>query len=268
MKNFDDIISQAKRAGGRRVAIAGPSDGNLQKAVAIARETGLADCKAYDQTESAVAAVRAGDADLLLKGGVETKTFMGAILDKQDGLRSEKLVSHIAVLEVRGRLILVTDSGICLAPTLEDKVEIIRNAIPLAGRLGMIPAKVAILAAVEKPNPKMPETLDAEKLARMDIPGCVIQGPLAVDNAMSVEAARAKGVSGPVAGQADVLIVPSVLVGNIFCKGIMYSSDCRFGGVVAGTTRPAAFLSRADTVETKLNTIALGILMTQENRNG
>ena len=112
----------------------------------------------------------------------------------------------------------------------------------------------------------MPETVDAAALSRMNLPGCVVQGPLAVDNAVSEEAARTKGITGPVAGRADILLVPSVVCGNIFLKGIMYFSDCRFGGCVAGTSKPVTFLSRADTAETKFHTIALGILLSESNK--
>jgi phosphate butyryltransferase len=213
---------------------------------------------------SAVRTVRDGRMQVLMKGSVDTKAFMGAILDRDEGLRCGRLISHVAVVEAGGRLILITDGGICLEPTLEDKIDILRNVAPVARSLGMDPAQVAVLAAVEKVDPKMPETLDAQKLAAMGIPGLVIRGPLAVDGAVSDTAARAKGLSGPVVGKADVLLVPSVLVGNIFAKGIMYFADCRFGGVVAGTSHPVCFLSRADTADTKLNTMALGVLMCRE----
>lgn len=270
MNSFDDILAEARRHGPKIVAVAGDPGDELGEAAGLAQQQGIATCRPYPTALVAAAAVRRGEADLLIKGMVDTKDFMAAVLDKEQGLRSGRLISHVAVLEVRGRLRLVTDSGICLAPTFEDKIEIIRNALPLAHRLGMRPARVAVLAAVEKVNPKMPETVEAAELAKLDLPGCVIQGPLAVDNAISAEAARIKGVTGPVAGQADILLVPSVLVGNIFCKGIMYCADCRFGGIVAGTTRPVAFLSRADTAATKLNTIALGVMMcqTQEQPHG
>ncbi len=188
---------------------------------------------------------------------------MRAVLDRETGLRSGKLLTHVAVVEVSGRILLITDGGIVLNPTLDEKVEIIANAIPIANRLGFAEPKVAVLAAVEKENPKMPETVDAAALSRMDLPGCIVQGPLAVDNAVSQAAADAKGIEGPVAGRADILLVPSVLVGNIFAKGIMYFADSRFGGVVAGTSKPVVLLSRSDTAETKLNTIALGVFLSE-----
>jgi len=260
MKSFADIIIAARALGPKRMAVAGTPDPELQQAIAMADTQGIACAEIFADPLAAAAAVRSGAADLLMKGEVDTKMFMGAVLDKDCGLRSGRLISHITVIEALGRIMLVTDGGINLNPTLEEKAEIIRNALPLAAKLGMGRPRVAVLAAVEKVNPKMPETIDAEALAKLNIPGCVVQGPLAVDNAVSLEAARLKGISGEVAGRADILLVPSVLVGNIFAKGIMYFSAAKFGGVVAGTSRPVAFLSRADTAETKLNTIALGVI--------
>ncbi|MCP4375331.1 MAG: phosphate butyryltransferase, partial [bacterium] len=157
----------------------------------------------------AVATVRTGRADVLIKGSLDTKAFMRAVLDRENGLRTGSLISHVAVLEVAGRLFIVTDSGICANPTLDEKVEILKNALPVAHRLGFECPKVAVLAMTETVNPKMPETLDADALSKMDIHGCMVQGPLALDLAVSKHAAEAKGVTGPVAGQADILLVPS-----------------------------------------------------------
>ena len=187
------------------------------------------------------------------------------MLDKESGLGTGQLISHVIVMEALGRLWLITDSGICPNPTLEEKARIILNAVPIARALGIDHPKVAVLAAIEKENPRMPETVDAVALSKMDLPGCVVQGPLAVDNAVSEEAARTKGISGPVAGRADILLVPSVVCGNIMVKGIMYFSTNRFGGCVAGTSRPVAFLSRSDTAQTKLHTIALVVMLSQTN---
>lgn len=261
MKNFSEIVEEAKRRGVRKIAIAGIPDSELLGALEKAKNEKLAESLVFNDAAKAALAVRKGEADILMKGNVDTKIFMGAVLDKDNGLRSGKLISHIAVIEAFGRLILITDGGICLQPTREEKVEIIKNALPIARALGIETPKVAILAAVEKVNPKMPETVDADEITKAGIPGCLIQGPLAVDNAISPDAARTKGISGPVVGQADILLVPSVLVGNIFAKGIMYFSQCAYGGIVAGTSRPVAFLSRSDTMEIKFNTISLSCLI-------
>lgn len=268
MNSFDEIIAAARKTGPRRLAVAGPSNEELADALVQASEQGIAEPVIFETAPAAVAAVRTGQADALMKGAVDTATFMQAVLDRASGLRSGRLVSHVAVLEAFGRLILITDGGIVLNPTLADKAKIIANAVAVANGLGIATPKVAVLAAVEKENPKMPETVDAAALSRMNLPGCIVQGPLAVDNAVSVEAARAKGIEGPVAGRADILLAPSVLVGNIFAKGIMYFAGGRFGGIVAGTTRPVMFLSRSDTAATKLDTIALGMLLSQGAAHG
>jgi phosphate butyryltransferase len=264
MKSFEEIIKAAAEVGPKKVALAGEPDEALGEAIERAGELGMAECTVYADAVEAVRVVRDGDADVLMKGSVSTCRFMGAVLDKEQGLCAGSLMSHIAVVEVKGRLLLITDGGICLNPGLEEKIQILKNAVPVARMLGMAPAKVAVLAAVEKVNQKMPETVDAEQLMKADIPGLVVQGPLAVDNAVSMEAAKAKNVKGPVAGQAEILLVPSVLVGNIFAKGIMYFADSKFGGIVAGASRPVCFLSRADTADNKLNTLALGVLMSKE----
>jgi phosphate butyryltransferase len=261
MKTFAEIIAAARKIGPKRLAIAGPPNEELVDALAQAQADGIATAVPFDDAPAAVAAVRDGRADALMKGSVATQTFMKAVLDRENGLRAGGLLSHVAVVEALGRLILITDGGIVLNPTLEEKATIITNAVAVARAMGIETPKVAVLAAVEKENPKMPETVDAAALSRMNLPGCVVQGPLAVDNAVSPEAASAKGIGGPVAGRADILIVPSVLVGNIFAKGIMYFAHSKFGGVVAGAARPVMFLSRADTAEAKLNTIALGVLL-------
>ena len=263
MKSFDEIFAAARKMGPKRLAVAGPPNEELIDALAQAKSDGIAEALSFADAPAAVAAVKDGRADALMKGSVDTPTFMQAVLDREKGLRSGNLLSHVAVVEAMGRLLLITDGGIVLNPTLEEKAKIIANAVVIAKGLGIEMPKVAVLAAVEKENPKMPETVDAGALSRMTWSGCVVQGPLAVDNAVSLEAAKAKGIAGPVAGRADILLVPSVLVGNIFAKGIMYFAECRFGGVVAGTTRPVMFLSRSDTAEAKLNTIALGVLLSE-----
>lgn len=261
MTSFEDILLMAAEMGPKTIAVAGPVNDELYEALEVARARDMAVAREYANPAEAVAAVRAGDAEVLLKGGVDTGEFMRAVLDAERGLRSGKLISHILVLQAFGRLMLITDGGIVMTPSLEQKAEIIRNALPIAHRLGIRRPRIAVLTASEKVNPRMPETLHAAELSKMDFGDCVVEGPLAVDLAVSPEAARAKGVFGEVAGRADVLLVPSVLVGNIFAKGIMYFGGCRGGGIVAGTSHPVTFLSRSDTAETKLNTIALGILM-------
>jgi len=264
MKTFKEIIARAAQIGPKKVAVAGLPHEELQEALQKAKALNIAVSEAFEDAARAVASVRSGECDMLIKGTIDTKAFMKAILDKENGLCTGRLISHIAIFEAMGRLLLVTDGGICIQPSLEDKVEILKNAVKIAHGLGIETPNVAVLAAIEKVNSKMPETVDAEKLSRMDIPGCRIQGPLAVDNAISVDAAKMKGIEGPVAGQADILLVPSVLVGNIFAKGIMYFGHCAFGGIVAGTSKPAAFLSRSDSIPTRINTLALTSVLSEQ----
>jgi phosphate butyryltransferase len=261
MKSFDEIIERAKSLGPKRLAVAGEPGEEFKQALKKAEADGLAYADIKDTASHAVANVTSGVADILIKGGVDTPSFMRAVLDRERGLRSGKLLSHVTVVEGLGRLFLITDGGICMNPTKDEKVSIIENALPIANAIGIAVPKVALLAAVEKVNPKMPETVDAAEIAAQGVDGCLVQGPLAVDNAVDPRAAQAKGIDGPVAGHADILVVPSVLVGNIFAKGIMYFAASRFGGLVAGASKPVVFLSRSDTAETKYNTIALGILL-------
>ena len=265
MKSFDEIMDRAAERGPRLLAVAGQVGPELEDALDQAASADLARCEPFEDSAAAVAAVHSGAAHALLKGNVKTSDFMRAILDKDNGLRSGKLISHVAVVEAFGRLILITDGGVCLNPTLDEKVEIIKNALLVAGKLCLAHPKVAVLAATEVVSTRMPETVDAEALAAMNIPGCAVQGPMAVDSAVDEHAARIKGVGGPVAGRADILLVPSVLVGNVFAKGIMYFAQSRFGGILSGTARPVAMLSRSDTVQTHLNTIALAVLASQED---
>jgi phosphate butyryltransferase len=296
LRSFGEVRTAAAAGGPRRLAVAGAADPDLLLGLARARELGLiepvavgapaeitaaasssgVDVSGWEvvdvatEAESALAAaelVRSGGADVLIKGNTSTAVFMRAVLDADRGLRGETLMSHVFVTESArlGRLLLVTDGGINISPSLEEKAQIVRNALPLANALGIDEPRVAVLAAVEKVNPKMPETVDAAELVEMnrrgEITGCVVAGPYAVDNAISSEAAAKKGIDGPVAGRADMILVPSVLVGNTFCKGIAYFAGEPCGGYVCGATAPVVFLSRADEVETRVNSIALGVLM-------
>ena len=303
-RDFQAIRERARSLGPRRVAVAGGADDELLRSLAEARRSGLAlptvvgDSDRVNRTirdaglspadflvvgaadEASVAPlaaglVRNGQSDILMKGTVDTASFMRAVLDKDNGLRGAGLMSHVFVAASRrlGRLFLVTDGGINIAPSLEDKARIVANALPLARALGAgDEPRVAALCAVEKPNPKMPETLDAVELVRMnragDLPGCVVGGPLALDNCVSAEAAARKGISDPVAGRADVILVPSVVVGNAACKAILYFAGDECGGYVAGAAAPVVFLSRADDAATRLNSIALGVLMAATGQSG
>jgi len=292
LKSFAEIHERVKGAGRRRLAVLGAAHPHTLEAVSQAHRAGLVDALLFgpaDEIKSAakkagvdlspfevrdvtgdaeiaaaaVTAVRNGDAAMLMKGSVATGAALKAVLDKENGLRSGKLLSHIACLEVPGhdRLIWVTDGGMNIRPDQPTKAEILSNAVNTLRRLGYERPNVAVLAAVEEVNPDMPETLDAAALAQMGERGqfgaCEVDGPLALDLAVDAEAARVKGVTGPVAGKADVFLVPDIHTGNIFAKGLIYLGGAKVGGMVAGATAPVVLLSRADTTETKLNSIAL-----------
>ena len=263
MKSFADVLAATQRVGPKKIAIAGEPNDELADALARAAGMGIGEAVIFDSANTAAVAVRDGEADVLMKGSVDTPSFMKAVLDKDNDFRTGRLINHVFVFEAFDRLMLLTDAGICIAPDLDDKVEIIRNIIPVARRLGIETPKVAVLAAIEKVNPKMPTTVDAAELSKMDIPGCHVQGPLALDLAISPAAAETKGIPGPVAGQADVLLMPNVETGNILAKALMYMCDSASGGMVSGTKRPVTFSSRSDSADTKLNTIALGVLMSE-----
>ena len=266
LRNFDEIRERARELGPKRVAVAGGEGGPLAESLEKAEKLGLATAEIAPGPVEAVELVRSGRCDILMKGATDTGTFMKAVLDADHGLRGPGLMSHVFVTASRrlDRLLLVTDGGINLNPSLADKARIISNALPVARALGCEKPLVAVLAATEKVNSKMPETADAAELVEMnrrgEITGCTVAGPYAVDIAVSARAAARKGVSGLVAGRAEIILVPSVLVGNTFCKGITYLAGESCGGCVAGAAAPVVFLSRADDVETRLNSIALGVL--------
>jgi len=212
----------------------------------------------------AVELVRAGRADLILKGKGSSADLMRAVLDKENGLRTGSVLSDVLAVETPDRVILLTDGGINLYPELKEKVSIIENAVVVAHKLGNPRPKVAVLCAVEVVNPKMPCTVDAAILAQMNqrgqIRGCVVEGPLALDNAISPEAARIKGIGGEVAGDADILVVPNIEGGNFMGKAFTYYCKWRVAHVVVGSRVPVLIPSRADDAETKMLSMLLGIL--------
>ncbi|HCM18517.1 MAG TPA: phosphate butyryltransferase [Firmicutes bacterium] len=215
----------------------------------------------------AVTMVSSGEAHLLMKGLVATADLLRAVLDKEHGLRTGRLLSHVGLLQAEGydRLFYLTDGGMNIAPTLVQKVDIINNAVDMAHLLDNPQPKVACLAAVEVVNPDMPATLDAAALTMMSqrgqFKGCAVDGPLALDNAVSVEASRHKGISSPAAGQADILMVPEIESGNVIYKAMVYFGNVKSAGVIVGARTPIVLTSRADTPECKLNSMAVAVLM-------
>jgi phosphate butyryltransferase len=223
---------------------------------------------------AACEAVRSGAAQILMKGNIHTDDFLRAVLDRDAGLRTDSIMSHVFVLETtaRGKLTLVTDGAMIIAPDLEGKAEIILNAVYLANALGIEDPKVGILAATEQVNPKMPATLDAAALHAMEhrnqFPTCTVDGPLALDNAVSPEAARIKKIPGEVAGNCDILVCPGIEAGNILAKSFSFLAGGRVAGVLVGASAPVVLTSRADNAEAKFYSIATAVLMSSMQRAG
>lgn len=216
---------------------------------------------------AAVELVRTRRAALLMKGSLHTDELMGAVLKGDSGLRTERRISHAYVMDVPlyPRPLMITDGAINITPTLDDKADIVRNAIDLAHAIGIEVPKVAILAAVETVNSKMPTTLDAAALCKMadrgQITGGVLDGPLAFDNAISEEAARDKGIVSPVAGRADILLMPDLEAGNMVAKQLTFLAGADAAAVVLGARVPIVLTSRADSRRTRVASAALAVLL-------
>jgi phosphotransacetylase/acyl dehydratase len=226
----------------------------------------------HDAAIQAVALARAGEVEALMKGSLHSDELMAAVVPSATGLRTARRISHAFVLDVPAypRPLMVTDAAINIEPKLRDKVDIVQNAIDLAHVLGLAQPKVAILAAVETVNPDMPSTLDAAALCKMadrgQITGGLLDGPLAFDNAISPEAAKTKKIVSPVAGQADILIVPDLESGNMVAKQLTYLAGADSAGIVLGTRVPIVLTSRADNVRSRLASVAVMALVAHARR--
>ncbi len=220
----------------------------------------------------AVALAAAGQVEALMKGSLHTDELMAAVVASAGGLRTKRRVSHCFLLQTPHypRPFIVTDAAINLAPTLEQKADIVRNAIDLAHAIGVEAPKVAILAAVETVSPSMPATLDAAALCKMadrgQITGGLLDGPLAFDNAVSPAAARTKGITSPVAGQADILVVPDLESGNMLAKQLMYMGEAASAGIVMGAKVPVILTSRADSRDARIASCAIALLLAHRYR--
>ncbi|NTW95634.1 MAG: bifunctional enoyl-CoA hydratase/phosphate acetyltransferase [Erysipelotrichaceae bacterium] len=219
--------------------------------------------------EVAVKLVSSHQADLLMKGLVDTSILLKAVLNKEWGLRTDHLLSHVTVFSIPGyeKAFLMSDGAMNIAPNVQDKKQIIENCIPVTKALGIINPKVAVICAVEKVNPKMQATLDADELSQLqkagEILGCEVDGPIAFDGAISVEAAHHKGMTSPNAGKADILLMPNIESGNILYKTITYFAKGTVACVISGAAAPIVLTSRSDSDEAKFNSILLAILMAQ-----
>ena len=226
----------------------------------------------HDSAALAVSLVRTGDAEALMKGSLHTDELMSEVVSRANGMRTSRRISHVFLMNVPTyhRPLLITDAAINIAPTLEDKMHIVQNAIDLAHIIGIPEPKVAILSAVETVNPKIQSTLDAAALCKMadrgQIRGGILDGPLAFDNAVSIVAAKTKGIKSAVAGHAEILVVPDLESGNMVAKQLEYLANALTAGVVLGTTAPIVLTSRADSAETRTASCVIAALIAHANR--
>jgi phosphate acetyltransferase len=226
----------------------------------------------HESAAKAVALVRQGEAELLMKGSLHSDEVLGAVVARESGLRTARRISHVFIMDVPTyhKVLLVTDAAINISPTLEDKVDICQNAIDLAVTLGVATPKVAILAAVETVNSKMPATIDAAALCKMADRGQIthglLDGPLAFDNAISKEAAQIKGIRSEVAGDPDILLAPDLEAGNILAKQLTFLANADCAGIVLGARVPIILTSRADSVRARSASCAVAMLVAHARR--
>lgn len=293
INNFDQLLETAKTRKKMMLSVAAAQDTEVLQAVEDARNLGLIDgilvgdaekikalsdgfnfdLKNYEvidvkdmnqSARTAVGLVSSGKADFLMKGIIGTADLLRAVLDREIGLRTNNLLSHVMVYSVLTyhKLLLLTDGGMVTYPDLQQKIQIIQNAVKVAKALGISPVKVAPLGAVEMVNTDMQATVDAALLTMMNqrgqIKDCIIDGPLALDNAISAEAAKHKGINSPIAGETDILLVPNIESGNLLGKSLTYFAKAKSAGVIMGAKSPVVLVSRSDTHESKLYSIALG----------
>lgn len=297
--SFNELISHVKGCGKKTVSVAVAEDEAVLEAVHAARKQGIADAilvgdeekirtiakglhidpdeyriiNEPDHTQAARTAVKLthdGVADMYMKGLLDTRGFLKSVLDKEVGLRTGKPLSHVAVFEVEGirQLLFLSDVAFMTYPTLEDKVHIIENTVAVCHACGIENPKVAPLAAVEVVNPKMPVTVEAAELTRMNeegkITGCIVDGPLSLDIAIDPEAAAHKGATGrKIAGDADVLLFPDIHAGNLVYKCLVHTAKVENGCILTGTKVPVILASRSDSFQTKVNSIALAAVVAE-----
>jgi phosphate acetyltransferase len=247
---------------------------------AVAAQFGidLSGCELVDaphsagSAETAVRLAREGRAEMLMKGSLHTDELMAAVVKRETGLRTGRRVSHCFVMDVPAidRVVIITDAAVNIFPTLQDKADIVQNAIDLAHALGLAQPRVAILSAMETINPQVPSTIEAAALCKMaergQISGGVLDGPLALDNAIDLGAAQIKKIRSPVAGQADILVVPDLEAGNMLAKSLSFMADADAAGIVLGARVPVILTSRADSVQTRLASCAVAALFAQARR--
>lgn len=304
-QGFDEIIEKVKTCGRKKIAVAAAQDSAVLEAVKEASAQGIADAvlvgdetkireiaasmqmdlsdyRIIDEPDMVQASLKAvklahdGEVDMYMKGLIDSKNFLKSVLDKEVGLRTGGPLSHTCVFEIPGidRLLFLTDVAFMTYPTLEDKVNIIKNTVPVCYACGVEMPKVAPLAAVEVVNPKMPVTVEAAELTRLceegQLPGCIVDGPLSLDLAIDAEAAKHKGATGrKIQGDADILLFPDIHAGNLVYKAIVHMvPGVKNGCILTGTKVPVILTSRSDTFETKVNSIALAAVVAEELKKG
>jgi phosphotransacetylase len=268
---------EAARAGLIVPILVGPAEKIAETAKSAGLDLGdleiVDTAHSVDSAKQAVALVRQGRAEVLMKGSLHTDELMSAIVSREGGLRTGRRISHVFVMDVPTyhKVLIVTDAAINIAPTLEDKVDICQNAIDLAVSLGLEKPKVAILCAVETVNSKMQATLDAAALCKMaergQIKGGIIDGPLAFDNAISKQAAETKGIKSIVAGDPDILVAPDLEAGNILAKQLSFLANADSAGLVLGARVPVILTSRADSVRSRIASCAVAKLVAHARRS-
>ncbi|MTI69140.1 MAG: phosphate butyryltransferase [Firmicutes bacterium] len=296
IRGFKDVLNLAKSKGPKTVSVAVAQDrevlsavkeandlniaeailvGDKEKIVKIAKDIDM-DIEKFEivdkkdlkeASEKAVELVSSGKADMVMKGLVDTSIILKAVLNDDFGLKTGKVLSHVAAfdLERYEKILLLTDAAMNIAPNLKQKKQIVENAVYVARSLDIEEPKVAVVCAKEKVNPKMPDTVDAKDLEEMnkngEIKDCLVGGPFALDNAISLEAAKHKGIEHDVAGKSDILLMPDIEAGNVLYKALVFLAGADNAGVIVGAKAPVVLTSRADSDAAKLNSIALGALM-------
>ena len=301
IQNFDQLLEAAAKIHGKRIVVIYPTNEETLSAVTQARKKNLADFilvgdeniiqkKLSGEVSSGIEIIhepdvnralqksidliREGRGAILMKGGIDTGTMMKVVLHEESGIRTGRLLSDVFIFEYPARtgnkLVMITDGGLTLAPDLNDKKALIDNSVVVAHALGNMNPKVAVLSATEFVNPKLQSSVDAAELTKMnergEIKGCTVFGPLALDNAISQEAANEKRIKSPIAGNAEILILPSIEAANIFAKGTTYLAGFRLAHVIVGGKIPILIPSRADKSDAKMLSIALGVMMSSCNK--
>ena len=300
MKGFEALLETVKNCSMKKLAVAVAQDDAVLGAVKEAKKRGIADAVLvgdadkinaiakemgedisefeiidvkddYEAALTAVKLVHDGKADMYMKGVIDTKGFLKSVLDKEVGLRTGKPLSHVCLFEIEGydKIFFLTDVAFIPYPTLEDKVGIINNTVEIAQACGVECPKVAPLAAVEVVNPKMPATVEAAELTKMNeegkITGCIVDGPLSMDLAIDPEAARHKGATGrKIVGDADILLFPDIHAGNLVYKTLVHTAKVKNGNVLTGTKAPVILTSRSDDMETKINSITVAAIVAEK----